>query len=177
MGRLPIWIKTGTAMPCFYDDSRHIIMPGMFSLPPAASPSSSLAIPIFACAYVHQHMNGRESGFYCIMQGGWFKPLCRKLTHLLLSKKMFNTIVIPSFPRKVRQHIQNLPAQFFLNSGNVPRKFSFETCDCNKTGLHLHVGYLGSLWLGSRQERGGGEVGGKKNKLAWGERGECFGLI
>lgn len=38
----------------------------------------------------------------------------------------------------------------------MPRKFSFETCDCNKIGLHLHVGYLESLWLDSRQEKGGG---------------------
>lgn len=132
--RFPIWIKhdyRGAAMSRFYDDSQHIIMPGMISLPPAASPSSSIAILILARACVHEHMNGRESRFYCIVQGGWFKSLCRKLTHLLLSEKMFNTIVIPSFSREVRQHIQNLPAQYFLNSGNVPRKFSFETWDCS----------------------------------------------
>lgn len=147
---------------------------------PSTSSFSQLVfpkIPIFAHACVHEHMNGRESGFYCNVQGGWFKPLCRKLTHLLLSEKMFNTIVIPPFSRKVRQHIQNLPAQYFLNTGNVLRKFSFETRDCNKTDLQLYAGYLESLWLGSRQERGGGEMGGRKNKLAWRERGECFQLI
>lgn len=57
-------------MPRFYDDNQHIIMPGMFSLLPAVSPSSSIAIPIFACARVHEHMNGREAGFYCNVQGG-----------------------------------------------------------------------------------------------------------
>lgn len=35
---------------------------------------------------------------------------------------------------------------------------AIKTCDCNKTGLPLHVGYHESLWLGSRPEKAGGEA-------------------
>lgn len=80
--------------------------------------------PHFVCVWVHELKNGREARFYCNVQGGWFKSLCRKLTHLLLRKKIFNTNVIPSFSSKVRQCVQNLPAWYFLNSENVLRKFS-----------------------------------------------------